>query len=259
MSTQTLIEIIKTELKSRGLSYADVARELALSESAVKRMFAPGGEMPLSRVDQLCRVLQTDFASLSQRLGERQSLRRELSLAQERAVLAEPKLLLTAICCLSQWSFEQILATYRISEAELTRYLAELDRLGIIELRPLNRYRLQVAKTFRWRPQGPVMQFFRESVMGDFFSGGFEGEGELLSLVHGQLSHAMARDLVERLQRVAEDFARQHLLDQRLPEEEKRRYTLVMGMRCWLFEAFRHLQRPGAAATALTRTPSARS
>jgi hypothetical protein len=30
-------------------------------------------------------------------------------------------------------------------------------------------------------------------------------------------------------------------------------YTLVMGMRSWVFEAFRHLQKP------VTRTPSARS
>lgn len=252
-STQSLVDLIKTELKAQGLSYADVARELALSESSVKRMFAPGGEMPLSRVDALCRILRLDFAELAQRLAEQQPLRRELTLAQERAVVADPKLLLTAICCLSQWSAEQVLASYRIGEAELTGYLAQLDRLGVIELRPLNRYKLRVSKTFRWRPQGPVMQFFREQVMQDFFAGGFDGDGELLMLVHGQLAPAKARELTERLQRVAEDFARQHLLDQKLGEAEKRQYTLVMGMRSWLFERFRHLQRG-----MLTRTPSAR-
>lgn len=253
-TTQTLVDLIKSELKAQGLSYAEVARQLQLSESSVKRMFAAGGEMPLSRVDELCRVLKTDFAELARALGERQALRRELTLAQERAVVADAKLLLMAICCLSQWTFEQIVASYRLSEAEATRYLAELDRLGIIELRPLNRYKLRVAKTFRWRPQGPVMNFFREAVMADYFSGGFDGDGELLMLVHGQLGPGRARELVERLQRVAEDFARQHLLDQRLPEAEKRQYTLVVGMRSWLFEAFRHLQK-----SSLTRTPSARS
>lgn len=252
-STQTLIEVIKAELKAQGLSYADVARELQLSESSVKRMFAAGGEMPLSRVDALCSVLKTDFGELSRQLAEHQSLRKELSLTQERAVVADPKLLLMAICCLSQWTYEQVLATYRLSAAEVTGYLAELDRLGIIELKPLNRYKLRVAKTFRWRPQGPVMQFFRESVMGEFFSGGFDGGTELLMLVHGQLGHGMARELRARLQRVAEDFARQHLLDQKLPEVEKKPYTLVMGMRSWVFEAFRHLQK-----APLTRTPSAR-
>ena len=158
----------------------------------------------------------------------------EQSLAQEiKTVVADPKLLLVAICCLSQWTAEQIVASYRISEAEATRYLAELDRLGIIELRPLNRYKLRAAKTFRWRPHGPVMNFFREEVAGDFFSGGI-GPGP-----------RPARDLVERLQRLAHDFARQHLLDQKLPEAEKRQYTLVTGMRTWLFEHFKHLQRAG--------------
>ncbi len=249
-STQTLIDLIKAELKTAGLSYAQLARELDLSESSVKRMFT-GGEMPLSRIDEICRVLKTDFADLSQRLAQHQSLRRELTLQQEREVVADEKLLLMAICCLSQWSFEQVIATYRLTEAEVTRALAQLDRLGIIELRPLNRYRLQVAKTFRWRPQGPVMQFFRENVMQDFFDGGFDGDGELLMLVHGQLSPGMARELRDRLQRVAEDFARQHLLDQKLPDAERRQFTLVMGMRGWLFERFRHLQRPAGVIKAL--------
>lgn len=242
-STQTLIDQIKAELKAQGLSYADVARALALSESSVKRMFARDGEMPLSRIDELCRVLKLEFAELAHRVAAARPLRMELSLAQEKAVVADPKLLLMAICCLSQWTFEQIVASYRLSEAEATRYLAQLDRLGIIELRPLNRYKLQVAKTFRWRPQGPVMQFFREHVMADFFAGGFDGDGELLMLVHGQLGHGMARELASRLQRVADDFARQHLLDQKLPDAEKRQYTLVMGMRSWLFERFKYLQR----------------
>lgn len=71
------------------------------------------------------------------------------------------------------------------------------------------------------------------------------GAAELLSLVHGRLSQAKARELVERLQRLAHDFARQHLMDQKLPGAEKRQYTLVMGMRSWLFEHFKHLQRAG--------------
>ncbi|MEH0166565.1 helix-turn-helix domain-containing protein [Paucibacter sp. JuS9] len=242
-STQTLVELIKAELKTAGLSYAQLAAELGLSESSVKRMFASGGEMPLSRVDEICRALKTDFAELSRKVAAAEPLRRELTLAQEKAVVADPRLLLLAICCLSQWSLEQVVASYAISEAEATRYLAQLDRLGVIELRPLNRYKLKLAKTFRWRAQGPVMQFFREEVISDYFSGGFDGDGELLMLVHGQLSHGQARELSERLQRVAEDFARQHLLDQKLPEGEKRSYTLVMGMRSWLFERFRYLQR----------------
>ncbi len=55
---------------------------------------------------------------------------------QEEAVVADKELLLMAICVLSQWTLEQVLATYRLTEAEDVNYLAQLDRIGIIELRP---------------------------------------------------------------------------------------------------------------------------
>ena len=43
----------------------------------------------------------------------------------------------------------------------------QLDRIGIIEMRPLNRYRLKLAKTFRWRPHGPVFDLHRILGLGE--------------------------------------------------------------------------------------------
>ena len=241
-TTQDLVTALKAELKVANITYADLAAQLGMAESSIKRIFAKA-DMPLSRIDDVLRVLKMDFAELARKVADAQPLRRELTLDQERAVVADRRLLLMAICCLSQWTFEQIVATYTFSEAECVTYLVVLDRLGIIELRPMNRYRLQVAKTFRWRPHGPVMAFFREHVTDDYFSGDFGGEGETLMLVHGQVGRSLANSFVERLQRVGQDFAQQHLADQKLPPEQKRPYTLVVGMRSWLFAAFREFKR----------------
>lgn len=241
-TTHALIDVLKAELKTSGITYAVLARELGMAESSIKRMFAQG-EMPLSRVDEICRVLRMDFADLARKVADAQPLRRELTPEQEKAVVSDRKLLLLAICCLSQWTLDQVIATYRLTEAEAIKYLVRLDHLGIIELRPMNRYRLKVAKGFRWRPNGPVMQFFREEVVGDYYSGGFDGEGEMLTLVHGQIGRSLAQLFNERLQRVAQDFAQQHLADQKLAADQKRPYTLVIGMRSWLFAAFRDLKR----------------
>jgi hypothetical protein len=115
--------------------------------------------------------------------------------------------------------------------------------MGIIELRPLNRYRLKLAKTFRWRPHGPVMNYFREHALLDYFAGGFDGDGEGLMLVHGSVSRALAPVFLERLQRVAQDFAQQHQTDQKLAEKDREGYTLVLAMRSWEFEAFSLLRR----------------
>ena len=244
-TTQDLISALKAELKAADITYADLADALGMSESSIKRILAKG-DMPLSRIDEMLRVLKMDFAELARKVADTQPLRRELSAEQEAAVVADRKLLLLAICAFSQWSFEQMTGTYAVSEAECVKYLVQLDRLGIIELRPLNRYRLKVAKGFRWRPNGPVMQYFRKHVIGDYYSAGFDGEGELLMLVHGQVSASQATGFVERLQRVGQDFAQQHLTEQKLPADQKRSYTLVVGMRSWFFGAFTDLKRAAA-------------
>jgi transcriptional regulator with XRE-family HTH domain len=241
-TTLDLVTTLKSELKAVGMTYAELARRLGMAESSIKRIFAKG-DMPLSRVDEVLRALKMDFAELARKVADAQPLRRELSAEQEAAVIADRRLLLLAICCLSQWTFEQITATYTFSDAECVKYLVQLDKVGIIELRPLNRYCLKVAKGFRWRPNGPVMQYFRKHVADDYFSGGFDGEGEMLMLVHGQIGKSLASTFVERLQRVGQDFAQQHLADHKLAADQKRPYTLVVGMRSWLFAAFRDLKR----------------
>jgi DNA-binding Xre family transcriptional regulator len=241
-TTADLVLALKRELKTARMSYADLAVALGLAESSVKRMLAKG-DMPLSRIDAICRALKLDFADLARRVADAQPLLAQLTAEQERAVVADKKLLLVAICVLSQWTLEQIVTAYRLTEAECIGYLAQLDRIGIIELRPLNRYRLKLAKTFRWRPHGPVMDYFRDNALLDYFSGGFDGAGEGLLLVHGSVSRSLAPSFLERMQKVAQDFAQQHLADQKLQEKDRQGYTLLLAMRSWEFEAFAALRR----------------
>jgi DNA-binding Xre family transcriptional regulator len=241
-TTADLVIALKKELKAAQMTYADLAEGLGMAESSVKRMLAKG-DMALSRIDAICRVLKLDFAELARRVADSQPLLKEMTQEQEKAVVADKKLLLCAICVLSQWTLEQVTHQYRLGEAECIKYFAQLDRIGIIELRPLNRYRLKLAKTFRWRPHGPVMNYFRDNAALDYFGGGFDGHAEGLLLVHGSVSRAIAPSFVDRLQRVAQDFAQQHQADQKLAAKEREGYTLLLGMRSWEFEAFAQLRR----------------
>ncbi|MBT0962795.1 helix-turn-helix domain-containing protein [Denitromonas iodatirespirans] len=247
-TTADLVKTLKTELKAAGLTYAMLAERLGLAESSVKRLFSASGDLPLSRIDAVCRVLGLDFADLARKVADSQPQLQQLSLEQEQAVVADRQLLLVAICVMSQMSLDEILSAYALSEAEGVRCLAQLDRLGIIDLRPGNRYHLKVAKGFRWLPQGPVMAFFRREVLQDYFAGGFDGESELLTVVHGEVGRSMAASYRDRLIRLCQDFSNQHLADQKLPADQRQPFTLVVGMRSWLMPALRDFQRPGAAS-----------
>jgi transcriptional regulator with XRE-family HTH domain len=56
-ATHQLVSAMKRELKAAGITYAQLARELGLAESSVKRIFAKA-DMPLSRIDDVLRVLK---------------------------------------------------------------------------------------------------------------------------------------------------------------------------------------------------------
>ena len=241
-TTVDLVTALKKELKSAQMSYADLAKALGMAESSVKRMLAKG-DMSLSRIDEICRAMRMDFADLARLVVDAQPMLAQLTQEQERAVVGDKKLLLVAICVLSQWTLEQIVESYRLSMADGIKYMAQLDRIGIIELRPLNRYRLKLAKAFRWRAHGPVMNYFRDHAVLDYFSGGFDAAGEGLLLVHGSVARSLAPSFMERMQRVAQDFAQQHLADQKLPEKDREGYTLLLAMRSWEFAAFAGLRR----------------
>jgi hypothetical protein len=88
------------------------------------------------------------------------------------------------------------------------------------------------------------MEYFRDNAVHDYFSGTFDKSGEGLMLVHGAISRTLAPAFLERLQRVAQDFAQQHLTDQRLPEKEREGYTLLLAMRSWELSVFTEMRRP---------------
>jgi hypothetical protein len=87
------------------------------------------------------------------------------------------------------------------------------------------------------------MDYFRDNALLDYFGGGFDGAGEGLLLVHGSVSRSLAPSFMERMQRVAQDFAQQHLADQKLQDKDREGYTLLLAMRSWEFEAFGALRR----------------
>jgi DNA-binding Xre family transcriptional regulator len=240
--TTLLIDVIKQELKAQDKTYADVAEALEMSESSVKRMFSQK-DMPLSRIDEVCRVLGTDFAELSRLVTQATPLMTELTYEQEAAVCKDSKLLLVAICVLSLWDFDQMVETYELTDAECTAKLIALDKLGVIELKPLNRYRLKVAKTFRWRSDGPIRQYFMQNVVGEYFAGRFDREGETLLMVHGNINAAIAPTFVERMTRLGQDFAQQHTADKKIDAKHRDGFTMIMGLRRWEFSAFTGLRR----------------
>lgn len=246
-SPELLLQVLRNELRRAGVTYKALAARIDMSESSIKRMFGQK-DMPLSRLAQICKVSGIALEEVLRQAADVTPHSDNLTLAQERSLMANPKLLLMAICCLGHWTFEQILETYALSEAECVLALVELDRLEFIELKPMNRYRLRVSSAFHWRFDGPVQAYFREFVVADYFNGRFDGPGETLMCVPARISQGSAQELLQKIRQLAAELARLHQEDRRLPADERDGFTLMLGFRSWEFAAFTALRRPNTMA-----------
>jgi hypothetical protein len=130
-----------------------------------------------------------------------------------------------------------------MSEPECIVLLVELDRLGLIELKAGNRYSMRVSNAFRWIADGPVQQYVREHVVGDYFGGRFDRAGETLMCLPARLSQGSAQELLQKIQQLAGELARLHQNDRRLDSNDRDGFTLLLGFRSWEFGAFTALRR----------------
>lgn len=234
-----IIEALKANLKAHKLRYLEVAEALGLSEASVKRLFRTQA-FDLAQLECICQLMHMEISDLIQTLQQQAPLK-ELSLEQEQAIACDRKMLLVTVCVLNRWSMDDIVRAYAISETECIRKLASLDRLNVIELLPKNRIKLRVAANFRWRPGGPIEQFFLQTIQQELFRANFKAPGNKLTILNGMLSESANREFQRKLDQLVRDFDRLNDADANLELAERAGVTLVLAMRDWHYEVFRPL------------------
>jgi len=237
-----LTTALKKCLKSRGMSYAQLALELGLSEASVKRLFSERS-FTLKRLEQICKVLQVDFYELARMSRTEAETISELSLEQETALAKNPKLLTVYFLLLNDWSLVDICQHYVISEAEGIRLLVKLDRLKLIELQVHNKVKLLTAKTVRWRMDGPVRRLHQARVIGEFFDTKFTDPAEKLRFDVKELSAASLQIMQRKIDRLAGDFNDLAEVDASLPPGERQSVGITLAIRPWIFSIVSALKR----------------
>ena len=125
--TAAVVDALKKALKAHGKTYADVARALELSQPSVKRLFSEQA-LSLKRLDTICAMLDMEITDLLQQIAEEGWQLRQLSEAQESEIAADIPLLLVTVAVLNHLDFEEILRRFTLSEHDVIRKLAWLDR-----------------------------------------------------------------------------------------------------------------------------------
>jgi transcriptional regulator with XRE-family HTH domain len=237
-----LITTIKRQLKLQGKTYRDVAAALQLSEASVKRLLT-SDTLGLDRLVEISNLLGFTLAELAQEAAAVPNRLHTLTPAQEKELVSDTRLLLVAVCALNHWTLADMLAVYKLTEAECLQKLLHLDRLHLIALMPGNRIRLNVARDFDWLPAGPIRQYFRDDGLHDFLDSRFDKPDESLAFTHGMLTESAMARLQAELRQLRARFAALHEESLASPLPKRRGSALLLALREWEPAAFTALRR----------------
>jgi transcriptional regulator with XRE-family HTH domain len=232
MTTDQLLDTLKRVLKSRRITYAGLAGRIGLSEASVKRLFSQQ-TFTLARLQQVLAALEMDFFELARLARGAGDAPQEMTESQEQALASEPHLMGVFYLLFNDWQPPQILARYELADAELTRLLAKLDRLQLIDLLPNNRVKLRVSRHLRLKPSGAIRARHGQRTMAEFLAVEFDRHGGHFLFEFRDISPASFAVMQRKVDRLAAEFNELAELDSTLPPEQRQSIGLAMGMRPW--------------------------
>jgi transcriptional regulator with XRE-family HTH domain len=235
--TSALLAALKKHLRAAGITYADIARALELSEASIKRLFADQA-FTLPRLEKVCELAGIELSDLVNIMQRQQRQVEQLTKEQETEIASDIVLLMIAVSVINGFSYRDLLNHYNFAETDCIQKLAQLDRLKLIDLLPGNRIKLRIAPNFHWLPDGPIQRFFLEYVEKDFFDSRFDGTSEKLLVLNGLVSSQGNKELQDKMDKLSLEFNNQLEKDRPISMDEKHGTTLVIAMRQWRYSLF---------------------
>jgi len=200
--TKAFLGAFKRGLKARGMTYADLAKALGLSEASVKRLFSRES-LTLARAEEIATALDMtllDVAKLAASASD--STSSELTLEQEKALAADPCLFSLFHLLLFGRKLPKLLQEYEISKESAERATRALESLGLVERTPRGTVRLLVKRSVSWRARGPLREAYELTVRRQFLDGAFEGDDALRKFATRRLSAASRALMIRKLKRL---------------------------------------------------------
>jgi len=239
--TAAIIQVLKRSLKTRGLTYRDVAKRIGLSEASIKRVFSEE-TFTLERLEAICAAIGMSMTELVRIAGESNEEKSKfLTLEQEQLLADDPKLLACFYLLLNGRSSAEVIERMNLTERELRRFYVRLDDARLVELQPRLRVRMRVGPVITWRTDGPVYRVYERQVKAEFLQSDFRGPLEALHFRSLEISEASARVLARKIEHLQRDFAELASLDVGLPANEKRNVALLVAFRPWVLSMFSSL------------------
>lgn len=160
---------LKSLMKSKKATYESMAKALKTSPATIKRRLN-GEDLTLKQLRELASALSVSFYEI---IELSKVVKREPHLfteEQEKLLSSSFKIKMLFRQILAGASFNKIKNELSLSEKELRAFSRDLEKVGLIQLLPGDRFSLMVHYPFRWQSNGHLQKTYGNLVLQNIFS-----------------------------------------------------------------------------------------
>jgi transcriptional regulator with XRE-family HTH domain len=155
---QALLKIIKRVLKERNITYLDLAKNLHMSESGVKKIFR-GEDCSFKRLMEISKVLGLRLTDLLYEVEHQEMKSVQFSKKQQDVFLKDKALFYFFIkLVIERMTVDEIKKESKLTDSQTFKYLKALDNLELIRLLPQNKIKIPQISFVNDFGQGPLLE-----------------------------------------------------------------------------------------------------
>jgi predicted transcriptional regulator len=227
-TTQRIVDVLKQELRSKGIRNRDVAFQLEVSETTVKR-YLRGEGLDIPVLETLATMAELDLSSLMALAQQRGSSKPRLTMAQQEALAKNPVHRSIFFLLRRGMKLTQIAQELGLSPQKLDAQLAKLEALLLVRRLPNSQCETLAVAYFDPKDQGPLMGVARDLARRFLAEINLRSESCEWFYVGDWLSPASIVRLREMIQRFQSEIHKLAQSDVALGAREAKYYQFFIG------------------------------
>jgi transcriptional regulator with XRE-family HTH domain len=154
---KALIALIKTILKERRISYGELAKQMGLSESGLKKIFS-SEDASFKRLSQIAGILGLRISDLLSELEKADTHTVIFNEEEQKYFLKNLDVFNFFVrLVIERKEVEEIQAEFKLTPAATFKYLKKLDSLGWVKLGPENKVKIPPLSLVKDFGSGPLL------------------------------------------------------------------------------------------------------
>ncbi len=148
-------DVLKRVLKTRRMTYADLAERMGVSEPTVKRLFVER-DCKFSRLESICHLLDLSISEVLDIADRAEEPVLQFSREVEQVLADTPALFHFFLLLRDEMTADEIASIYGLDDADLHLYARDLERLGLVTIGPAGQVAPDSSGPIRLSADGPL-------------------------------------------------------------------------------------------------------